>query len=250
MTQATPQQQPAAQAPQTRKQTLKGLIRKASRSQSKLRLGLVGPSGSGKTLSSLRIAKGMGMSGKTLLVDTENSGDLYAGHPLLDDFEYAVIPMNAPYQPKKYIEIMKLAEEEGFEVIILDSLSHAWAGEGGLLDEHGKRSANKANSFTAWREVTPQHNALINAIIQSGIHVIATMRAKTEYAMDEKNRPQKIGLAPVQREGMDYEFTTVLDINVETHFATASKDRTSLFDAPFQITEETGKSLLSWLNVQ
>jgi hypothetical protein len=139
-------------------------------------------------------------------------------------------------------------------VLIIDSLSHAWTGEGGVLDMHDKASAasKSGNSFAAWREVTPQHNALVDAMIGANLHIIVTMRTKTAYdILDDgngKKRPVKVGLAPVQRDGMEYEFTTVLDLSVEQHVATATKDRTSLFDGQhFVPAVTTGETLRQWL---
>jgi hypothetical protein len=221
-------------------------IRKAERAQSKLRLALTGTSGSGKTYSSLLIAKGLG--GKILVVDTENgSADLYANIA-----EYDVLPMNAPYTPEKYIAAIQTAEEAGYSTVILDSLSHAWAGEGGLLDQQGKIADKSGNGYTAWRNVTPSHNRLVDAIIQSKIHVIATMRSKQEYVMDKsengKTTIKKVGLAPIQRDGVEYEFTTVFDLNQSDKVAHVSKDRTQLFSIPFRIDENTGKQLVEWLS--
>jgi len=227
-------------------------FRKAERSKSKLRLGLSGPAGSGKTRSSLELAKGLG--GKTAFIDSENgSGDLYA-----DTFDYDILRINAPFTCEKYIEAIKGAEAAGYDNIIIDSLSHAWSGDGGLLDQQGKwADKEKGNSYTAWRHVTPLHNKLIEAMLQSKCHVIATMRSKVEYVLAETtNRagtkvmaPKKIGMAPVQREGMDYEFSVVFDIDTD-HEAKASKDRTGMFSEPlpFQLTAETGKKISEWLN--
>lgn len=225
-------------------------IRKAERKKAKLRLGISAPSGAGKTFSSLNIAYGItGDWSKVGLIDTENgSGDLYAH---LGD--YSVIPIEAPFTPDKYIQAIKLYEDNGYEVIIIDSLSHAWAGEGGILDIQSAAAAasRSGNSYTAWREVTPKHNALVNTILQSKCHIISTMRAKTEYVQEKndngKTEIRKVGLAPIQRDGMEYEFTVMLDVSI-THTASASKDRTGLFDGQyFKPGVDTGKKLLEWL---
>lgn len=225
-------------------------IRKAERKKAKLRLGISAPSGAGKTYSSLLIASGItGDYSKVGLIDTENgSGDLYAH---LGD--YSVIPIEAPFTPDKYIQAIKLFEDNGFEVIVIDSLTHAWAGEGGILDIQSAVAAasRSGNSYTAWREVTPKHNALVNAILQSKCHVITTMRAKTEYVQEKndngKTEIKKVGLAPIQRDGMEYEFTVMFDVSIN-HVASASKDRTSLFDGQyFKPDVDTGKKLLEWL---
>jgi hypothetical protein len=222
-------------------------FRKAERKKAKARVGLSGPAGSGKTFSALEIAFGLG--GPVALIDTENgSGDLYAHLG-----EYDVLTLQAPFTPEKYIEGIKAAEEAGYNVLVIDSLSHAWAGEGGILDIQGKitDASRSGNGYTAWRQVTPRQNAMVEAILQSKMHIIATMRSKTEYALTTDDRgkqtPKKIGLAPVQRDGMEYEFTVFLDLSQE-HIATASKDRTSLFDGQyFKPSRETGKQLLAWL---
>ena len=230
-------------------------FRTAERRKAHLRLGLSGPSGSGKTASALLIAYGLvGDWSKIGLIDTENgSGELYAGATIggIKFGSYQVLTLTAPYQPAKYVEAIKAAEQAGLEVVIADSLSHAWAGEGGLLDQHGKIADRGGNSFAAWRQVTPMHNQLVEAMLQSGIHVIATLRSKTEYVVqsDDKGKsvPKKVGLAPVQRDGMEYEFTVFLDLD-QNHVAFASKDRTNLLDGKyFTPSAETGKALRIWL---
>jgi hypothetical protein len=221
-------------------------IRKAERKKAKLRLGIAAPSGAGKTFSSLLLAFGIG--GKVGLIDTEHgSGDLYAHLG-----EYDIISIEAPYTVAKYLQAIKTFEDASYSSIIIDSLSHAWAGDGGLLDKQGKiADSGKANGFAAWRTITPEHNALVEAMLKSPCHIIATMRAKQEYVLETNDKgkqvPKKVGMAPVQREGMEYEFTVMLDVDMN-HVASASKDRTSLFDGRFfKIGQETGKELLAWL---
>jgi hypothetical protein len=222
------------------------LFKKAERKQAKLRLGLVGPAGSGKTFSALQIASGLG--GKVAVIDTERgSASLYS-----DLLDFDVAEMEPPYTTQKYITYLQEAEKAGYDVIILDSITHAWAGEGGLLEEVDKRAgANRGNSFTAWREVTPMHNRFIDAMLNCKAHLIATMRSKTEYVLEQNSQgkqvPKKVGMAPIQRDGMDYEFTVVFDLS-QDHIATASKDRTSLFDGQaFTPSAETGEKLKEWL---
>jgi len=223
-------------------------IRKATKQKVKLRLALVGASGSGKTWSALKIAKGIG--DKILIADSENgSADLYADQI---GFDYDVAPITSPYTPAKYIEIITLAEKNGYDVLIIDSLSHAWAGEGGLLDQQGNKAEQTGNSWTAWRTITPQHNELVEKMLGCKLHLIVTMRAKTEYAQekDDKGRTlvRKIGLAPIQRDGLEYEFTIVFDIT-HSHTVSASKDRTGLFDNVIEKpSEETGLRLKTWLD--
>ncbi len=225
------------------------MFRKAERKKAKLRLGIAGPAGAGKTYSALLIAQGIG--GKIALIDTEHgSGDLYA-HLL----EYDIAPLAPPYTPTKYREYIETAEKAAYNVLVIDSLSHAWEGEGGLLEMHDKatKARNDKNSFNAWKDITPEHNRLVDAILKSGMHMIVTLRSKMAYEVqrDErtgKSAPVKIGLKPIFREGIEYEFTTVFDMTAEDHIATASKDRTGLFDGKhFTPDKTTGLTLLEWL---
>jgi hypothetical protein len=221
-------------------------FRKAERRKAKLRLGISGPSGAGKTYSTLLVAMGLGE--KIAMIDTENgSGDLYSH--LCD---YDIVNIKAPFTPEKYTGAIRAAEEAGYGTIIIDSLTHAWAGEGGLLDLQGKIvDSGKGNSYTAWRSVTPKHNALVEAMLQSKCHIIATIRSKMEYVQQSNNGKteiKKVGLAPIQRDGMEYEFTVFFDLNHD-HTASASKDRTTLFDGQyFILSQETGEKLKAWLD--
>lgn len=222
------------------------MFHKAERKQARLRLALCGTSGSGKTYSALKIAEGLG--GKIAMIDTEHrSGELYA-----NEFNYEVASLEPPFSPMRYIELINMAEQSGFNVLIIDSLSHAWTGQGGVLEMHDNACKAIHNSFAAWREVTPQHNSLVDAILSSSLHIIVTMRTKTAYEIQQNDKgksvPVKVGLAPIQRDGMEYEFTTVMDISVDGHVATTSKDRTGLFDGKFfKPSAATGESLLEWL---
>ena len=217
-------------------------IRISERKKAKIKLALQGSAGSGKTYSSLLIAKGLVNSdfSKIAIIDTENgSGDLYAHLG-----SYNVISMKPPYSPERYIEAIELCEESGIDVIILDSISHCWDY---LLDVH---SNMPGNSFTNWGKVTPRQNAFVNKILSSNAHIIATMRVKQDYVLNQKNGkmvPEKVGLKAIQRNDLDYEFTIVFDID-SAHNAKASKDRTGLFiDRPeFVINASTGKKIIQW----
>ncbi len=223
------------------------IFRKAERRKAKLRLAITGPAGSGKTYGALQIAQGL--RGRIAMIDTENgSGDLYSSI-----CEYDIMNINAPFDPRKYIQAIHDAENEGYDVLIIDSLSHCWISEGGLLDmKEQLATSGKYNSFSAWSKVTPIQNKLIEAMLTSKCHIIATMRSRTDYVqcVNDKGRTEirKVGLAPVQRDGMDYEFSVVFDLNNE-HTVTVSKDRTSIFDGKnFTLSAETGATLLAWLN--
>jgi hypothetical protein len=223
-------------------------IRTAQRKKAKIRIGLQGPSGCGKTYSSLLLAYGITDSwSKIVVIDTENhSADLYANLG-----SYKVLNLSKPFSPENYIKAIDICEKQpGIEVIILDSISHEWEGAGGILETHGNMTGN---SFTNWNKVTPRHNAFVQKILQSRCHVIATIRSKQDYVLSEKNGkmvPEKVGLKGVTREGMDYEFTIVLDLDIK-HNASASKDRTGLFmDKPsFVVKSSTGKRILEWCNI-
>ncbi len=221
----------------------------AQRKRAKLRLAIAGTSGSGKTYSSLVVASGIAPWSKIAVIDSENgSGELYAHLG-----GYSVLTIEAPYDPQKYINAIHIAEQSGFDVIIIDSLSHAWNGEGGILDQQGKAADTKykGNSWAAWRECTPKHNALVEAMLKSSCHIIATMRSKTEYAQVTENGKttiKKLGVAPIQRDGMEYEFTAVFDLSLD-HIVSVSKDRTGIFDGQyFKPDVMTGRKLLAWLN--
>ena len=220
--------------------------RAATKKVAKLRLALDGIAGSGKTLSALLIASGIG--GKIVIIDTENgSGDLYA-----DLVSYDVITMKSPFSPERYIKAIKHCEELGYDIIIVDSLSHAWAGSGGALEKQNTVAKRTGNSYTAWAEITPLQNKLIDTLIQSTAHIIVTMRTKMEHAievgLDGKTTIRKLGMGVIQREGMEYEMTVVFDMNSD-HSATVSKDRTRLFDGmTFTPDKLTGVTLKKWLD--
>ena len=223
---------------------------KATKQNATIKLAITGPSGSGKTYSALLIAKGLG--GKTALLDTEyGSASLYADFFDFDTWD-ELDPSGFP--PEYFIRVIKAAEEAGYQNLIIDSLSHEWNGRGGCLelaDAIGK-TKYRGNSYVAWGEITPRHNKLIEAIIGAKLNIIATMRAKSEYVLNKdektgKSTPQKVGLGSVQRDGMDYEFTTMFELDRDSHIACAGKDRTSLFRDPALITEETGQRIAKWL---
>jgi len=216
-------------------------LRQSERQQAKIKIAVQGVSGSGKTYSSLLMAYGMaGAWNKVAVIDSENgSADLYAHLGA-----YNVITMDAPHTPEKYIQAIEVCEKEGMEVIIIDSISHCWDY---LLEYH---SSLTGNSFTNWSKVTPRQNAFIQKILRSSAHVICTMRTKQDYVLSERNGkmvPEKVGLKAVMRDGIDYEFTIVFEIDIK-HNASASKDRTGLFMGKPEntLTVGTGKAILNW----
>jgi hypothetical protein len=222
-------------------------IRKARRSATKLRLLLPGPSGSGKTWGGLSIAKGIG--GRTVVIDTEEgSSDMY-DH--LHEFD--VVDLKPPFTPERYVECITACEEAGYDIIVVDSITHEWNGKGGCLElvDEIARAKFKGNTWSAYSEITPRHRAFIDAMLRSKCHIIATARAKTETAqVDEGGRKRvvKLGMAAETRQGVEFEFDIVLDLVHDGHFATVSKDRTGIFGGdPKPITVETGKRLAQWL---
>lgn len=221
---------------------------KAKRKKAKLRLALTGPSGSGKTWGALQIAKGLG--GRIACIDTEKGSASLYEH--IVDFD--VLELSAPFTPERYIAAINAAEKSGYDVLIIDSASHEWSGSGGMLEinEEIARARYRGNTWSAWSDTTPRHRAFLDAMLQSSMHIICTGRSKTETAQTEnagKKSVVKLGMKTEQRDGFEYEFTVVLDIIHDGHFAVASKDRTGLFTGETKkITEETGQSLLAWLD--
>lgn len=233
---------------------------KATRKKARLRLALTGPSGSGKTMAALMIAKGLG--GRVAVLDTEHgSASLYADPITLPNGvrfeppEFDALELTAPYSPERYIEAIKAAQAAGYDTLVIDSLTHEWSGSGGCLEINDTVAAAKfrGNSWSAWNETTPRHRAFIDAMLQSSMHIIATGRSKTETAQTEgangRKQVVKLGMKTEQRDGIEYEFTVVLDLIHAGHYANASKDRTGLFAGgePAPIDADTGARLLAWL---
>src|SRR5262245_45064842 len=228
-------------------------LTRATKLAAKLRLALAGTSGAGKTYTGLQLATHL--SGPMAVIDTERgSASKYA-----DLFTFDVFELDS-FHPQRYIDAIHEAEAGGYSVLIIDSLSHAWAGKDGaleLVDKAAKRLAThyrsgREDSFAARREVTPIHNALVDAMVQSRLHLIATLRTKTEYVVetkDGKTAPRKIGLAPIQREGLDFEFDVVANLDQE-HTLIVHKSRcpalaSGVFPNP---GKDVADILLAWLH--
>lgn len=226
-------------------------IKKAQRTLAKLRLAMTGTSGSGKTYSSLLIAKGLG--GRICVIDTERgSASLYADLPGMPEFD--TLELDEPFSPERYVEAIRMVESSGYDICIIDSMTHEWSGTGGCLEINDQlaRSKYRGNTWSAWNEVTPRHRRFVDTILQSKMHMICTMRSKADTAQEKdaggKTKVVKVGMKTEQRDGMDYEFTLVFDISADGHFANASKDRTSLFSQPVILSEDTGKKLREWID--
>jgi len=215
---------------------------KAEKKKLKLRLCIDGPSGSGKTWGALTLATSMG--GKIAVIDTEHgSASLYS-----DKFDFDVLELTDNFSPESYISAIKLAEDSGYDIIVIDSMSHEWEGPGGCL----AINTQLGGRYTDWAKVTPRHDAFVQAILKSKCHVIATCRTKAEYIIEKnqngKDAPKKVGTAPKQRDGLEYEFSVVFNLN-QQHMASVSKDRTSIFDGrDFVIDSKAGSDLMSWLD--
>jgi hypothetical protein len=226
-------------------------LEKTTKKKSKVRISIAGASGSGKSYSSILLGYGLCNDfSKVCIIDCEHfSASLYSSLG-----EYNVINLEPPFHPDKYIEAIKVAESAGMEVIVLDTASHVWSGKGGCLEIHEKETAKMKvpNSFTAWNSVTPLYQRFIDAIVSSSCHVISTLRSKTEYVLAERNgkqAPQKVGMAPMMRDGYEFEQSICLELD-QNHKAFCTKDRTGLFQGkePFVITPDIGKKIIQWYN--
>lgn len=241
-------------------------FQKAKREQVRIKVSIAGPAGSGKTMSALLMAYGLTRAEfpnlseaeiweKIVVIDTENSSaSLYVGKQVgaTTIGEYNVINLTPPFEPQVFVDAIHMAEQHGMNVIIIDSLSHAWAGVGGALDQQGAIAARSGNSWTAWRSVTPQHNKLVDAMLQSPAHVIANMRAKMDYEQvtgdNGKKQVKAVGMGVIMRDGIEYEFTCSFMLDYE-HRANSTKDRTGLFDGKYFIIDpNTGKQMYQWLS--
>ncbi len=245
-------------------------FKKAERSQVYIKDAITGPTGSGKTLSALRLAAGLllGTVKRIAFIDTENdSASLYSD---LDEDQcrrmkipqeqiasmmatsrlFDVMPIAPPYEATDFASGIAAAVAADYGAVVIDSASHLWKGilaYKDQIDAHGK-----GNSYTNWKQADAKFDPVIEAVLQSKIHLIFCMRSKMDYAQTEENGKKtvkKLGLAPIMRDGLEYEFTTVFDIGLD-HSALASKDRSGLFptDKPFIITEESGREIANWLS--
>ena len=229
-------------------------VKKAKREKIYVKLALMAPSGGGKTYGGLRLATGMaeeiknetGKDAKILLANTEGK----RGYYYADEFNYDIVDVDPPHNPEKYVELIEFAVQEGYDILIIDSSSHEWEGKGGCLELHQQAGG----TYQSWARVTPRHNKFINAIADSPIHIIATMRGKDQYEMtkDDKGKTnvQKLGVGAKQRDGFEYEFTVTFLIDQKTNTAEVQKDNTHIFDkeGPTVLSENHGKKIIQWAN--
>jgi hypothetical protein len=222
-------------------------FKKAVKSQSKARIGIIGPSGAGKTYTALVLAAGLGE--KIALIDTEHgSASKYA-----DLFSFDTLELTT-FSPDIYIESIQAAGGAGYDTLIIDSLSHAWAGTGGALELVEKfKAKHSGNKFAAWGDITPMQNRMIEAILTSPCHIIVTIRSKMEYIQttDEKGAKvvKKVGMQPVQRDGLEYEFDIVADMDTDHNFI-ISKTRCNTLDGFIanKPTAAVATTIKAWLD--
>lgn len=227
------------------------MFQKAVKKKLKARIGLIGPSGSGKTFTALRIAKALG--GSVAVIDTEHgAASKYVGDPDVPEFDVEEL---TTFSPETYSEKIREAEKAGYDVLVIDGLSHAWMGKDGALeqvDRAAKRSKS-GNSFAAWRDVTPKHNELIETMLGCKMHLIVTMRSKTEYVIETdkngKQVPRKVGMAPIQRDGLEYEFDLVAELFIDGNEFVVTKSRCRALNeySKRQAGPDVAERMLAWL---
>jgi hypothetical protein len=226
----------------------------ATKEQARLRMGIAGPGGGGKTYTMLAIATAMASDpSKIGVIDTERgSASKYGGGK---PFRFHTLRLDPPYSPERYIEAIKAADAAGLEVLGIDSLSHAWSGTGGVLeivDQIAKRSKS-GSSFNAWRDATPQQNKLIEALLSSRCHVIATMRSKTEWSLEQgsngKTTPKRVGMAPVQRDDVIYELDVFGEMDLDHNLIITKTRCPDLADKVFaKPGADVASVLKTWLS--
>jgi energy-coupling factor transporter ATP-binding protein EcfA2 len=209
------------------------------------RIVIDGPEGSGKTLTCLKIARGIvGPKGRIAVIDTENGGSRKFRR--YERFDVAILQGN--YAPAQYVALIHEAEQAGYDALLIDSLSHAWAGQGGVLEQHDAATAKtKGDSFRAWAQVTPEHNRLVDALLGCKCHLLCTLRVRTEYVVETytdsagrtRNRVRKVGTKPVQRDGMLYEFDLAGDFDDDGTLTLAKSRCPELNGASFRLFQKT-----------
>lgn len=209
---------------------------------------LAGTAGAGRIRAAIEIASGL-TDGKIAVLDTEHG--MAKIHSELAEFD--VLELSAPFTTDKFIAGVELAEREGYSVLVIDTLSQAWAGEGGILEQVGKLTASKGNKNGVWDTVQPQHDEMMNRIRKANLHVLVILQCKTEYLVTDTpgaTAPKKIGLNPIQRDGIDYGFHAVFYVDEPSQVATCSADHTGLFGGTFAevLTKAHGLNLRVWLD--
>lgn len=222
------------------------MFTKATKADAKLRMGLIGPAGSGKTYTALTIASGLG--GRIAVLDTEHgSASKYS-----DIFEFDTMQPDS-FSPQVYIDAIKEAQQAGYNVLVIDSLSHAWNGKGGALEMVDAAARRlKGNSYVAWKDVTPLQQAMIDAILAADMHIIATLRSKMEYVQekepDGRTTIKKLGMQPIQRDGTEYELDIIGDLDNENTMTVTKSRIPALSGAVIRKPgKQLAEQLLGWL---
>lgn len=229
-------------------------VKKAKREKIYVKIALMAPSGGGKTYGALRLATGMaeeikretGKDARILMANTEAK----RGYYYANEFDYDIVDIDPPHNPEKYVDLIDFAVKEGYDILIIDSSSHEWEGKGGCLELHQQAGGQ----YQSWKSVTPRHNKFIQAIADSPIHIIATMRGKDQYEINKDDRGktsiQKLGVGAKQRDGFEYEFTCTFLIDQKTNTAEVQKDNTHIFDqeGPTILSENHGIKVIQWAN--
>jgi energy-coupling factor transporter ATP-binding protein EcfA2 len=221
-------------------------FQKAIKEKIWLKILMAGPSGSGKSYSALRVARGIAKKagGRVAVIDTENGRIRYYAN----EFDFDDVQLSEPYTPESYIDAINMATEDGYSVLIIDSLTHEWSW---CLDQIEKIPGT--NSYTKWAKITPRHDKLKEKILQAPIHIIATVRGKDAYVLEQdkngKQIPKKVGLGYTQRDGLEFEYTVTFNIDQSTHSSDATKDNTHLLEGRYDVlTEKDGEALYDWAN--
>ena len=219
-------------------------FQKAVKEKIWIKVLLSSPSGGGKSYSALRLATGIAKAEnfQVGVIDTENGRIRYYAN----EFDFMDLQLSEPYSPEKYIEAIDVAISAGIKVLVIDSITHEWLY---CNDVHDKMPGN---SWTNWAKITPRHNAFMEKVLKSPLHIVATVRGKDAYVLEEKNgkqAPKKVGLGYAQREGVEYNYTVTFNLDQQTHVAEATKDNTHLFEGRYEmLTERDGEALYNWAN--
>lgn len=204
-----------------------------------LRMALIGPTGAGKTLGALTVATRIGK--RVAVLDTEHGrAKLFADRFAFDHHEH-----RGDHAPERYIEALRAAVVGGYDAFVIDSLSHEWVGDGGVLQ--------LADRFGSWKDVRPRHNAMIEALASAPLHVIVTIRAKMKYLVEEeedggrkRQRISKLGVGPVQDENLPYEFDVIGYVD-HAHAATFTNRCEALVSQSRPVDAETAEVIAAWL---
>ena len=225
-------------------------VRKAARRRRPLKMAMVGPTGGGKTYTAIKVAYEMGAQNLILIDSERSSGEIYSDiftNPDGSAYDHIDLPDN---DPATYIDALSLARANGNDFVIVDGISGAWSGADGSVLEKVDRSQATGGKFGAWRDVTPLHNSLVQALIDCEVNLIVTMRVKMAYALETeggKTEVKKLGLQPVQRDGMEYEFDVVADLDLD-HKLSISKTRCAAIDGKlFPNGTGLAEPLVAWL---